>query len=181
MRYQGNLDPVPKIHKSISSRAMPVSRSRRIVKCAWISAAVLMLLPVWYVSAWLTVSRAEHDGHISITTAQKIRPAFAPLLDYCESELPASGLLRHIWWSVNPPVVLKTTPSRGRGAFGRIWLIPALSPPRTAAVDETIFAEFPPQATETSPQRKWKLQRKSASDPWIAVEAGDREEHGIAK
>lgn len=156
---------------------MPGSRLRRVVRCAWISAAVLILLPVWYVSAWLTVSRAERDRYISKTTAWTVRPAFAPLLDYCKSDLPGSKLLGRIWWSVNPPVFLSGSFGSGGGSgmlVGKIWMIPTLSPPQTAAVEAFVQEEF-------SPRPRWKLQRKSAGQPWIAVSEGDGDEPSNAK
>lgn len=62
--------------------------------------AGVVLLLTWYVATWLTVSKAR----INPPLAQRIQPAFAPLILYCDSELPGSGWLRDLWWWVNPPV-----------------------------------------------------------------------------
>lgn len=79
------------------------SRSHRITRCGVSIVAATTLLAVWYVAAWLTASRAVHDGIVSMQTAQTIRPAFVPLIRFCNSDLPASGWLRCVWLSVNPP------------------------------------------------------------------------------
>jgi hypothetical protein len=84
---------------------MPCTRRRRIVRRAVMALAVVLLLPVWYVAAWLAVSRAAHDGMIRPATVLTIRPAFAPLITYCESELPAAAWLRGVWWRINPVTV----------------------------------------------------------------------------
>jgi hypothetical protein len=57
-----------------------------------------------YIGTWLAVSRAEHDGFITAQTVQIVRPAFVPLISYGESDRPGAGLLRELWWMVNPPV-----------------------------------------------------------------------------
>jgi hypothetical protein len=69
---------------------MPPTRPRRIVRRAVLVFAGVVLLPVWYVAAWLAVSRAERDGHITYYIGGQIRPAFSPLLSYSEANLPGS-------------------------------------------------------------------------------------------
>jgi hypothetical protein len=117
---------------------------RRILRRVALTIATVALLPLWYVAAWLTVSRAEHDRLISFSTAQRVRPAFVPLLRYCESELPGSRLLGRTWWYVNPPVIEKLVVSTPMGveAIGTIWIESSLQAPRPPEVDLAIKAEF---------------------------------------
>jgi len=75
---------------------------RRIVRRAVMALAVVVLLPVWYVGSWLAISRAQRDRLIHPRTAQKISPAFRPIVDYCDTELPGSNTLRRLWWYLNP-------------------------------------------------------------------------------
>lgn len=113
-------------------------RQRRIA----LTIAAVILLPVWYVLAWLTISRAERDGHISLALAKKFQPAFVPLLSFCESELPGAGVLGHVFWSVNPPRIVRGSENNGEIGFLKWWMHPTLAPPRTAEVDELVRAEF---------------------------------------
>jgi hypothetical protein len=83
---------------------MPSNRPRRIVRWVLLTLTAVVLLPFWYVGAWLVVSRADCGGHISPAFVQKLRPAFVPLLTYCSSDLPGSRTLCRIWWRVNPPM-----------------------------------------------------------------------------
>lgn len=115
---------------------MTAHRRRRIA----LTIAAVILLPVWYVLTWLTISRAERDGHISLALTQKLRPAFVPLLEYCESERLGSSVLGQVWWSVNPPRIF--TGVSDNGAQFRGWIHPTLAPPRTAEVEEFVRAEF---------------------------------------
>lgn len=77
--------------------------SPRVRRRTLFALAVVVLLPAWYVATWIVVSRAAHKGTISRTTAATIRPAFVPILSYCDSSLPASDALVSLWWDVNEP------------------------------------------------------------------------------
>jgi len=119
---------------------MPLTRRHRIVRRAVMALVVVVLLPIGYVGVWLAISRAEHDGHIGRATVQGIRPAFVPLVRYCESELPGSDVLGEMWWLVNPPKI--ETGKSGALTFKYVTT-PQLAPPTTARVDEILKAEFP--------------------------------------
>lgn len=113
-------------------------RTRRVVRRIALTLAAVVLLLVWYVGAWLTVSRAEHDRMITAATARKVRPAFVPILKYCDSDLPGAGFLSHLWWSVNPPMLDFSQPRfPGPGVRG---LYSALAPPQTTASREALKA-----------------------------------------
>lgn len=119
---------------------MAEPRKRRIVRRVLWTFAAVAVLPVWYLAAWLTVSRAEHDRIINFATAQKVRPAFVPLLSYCESDLPGSGVLRRTWWLVNPPVIVKGivyNPMVGQ-VTDIVCIGSTLQPPPPADVDAAI-------------------------------------------
>src|SRR5690349_12126936 len=127
---------------------MPMQRRRRIVRTVLWTCAALVLLPVWYIVTWLTVSRAEHEGHVGLGTAHKLRPAFVPLLHYSDSELPGSELLRRTWWFVNPPVIVKgRTTSSGEVFAGTIWIGSPLQPPPPPEVVATINLKMNGYAT----------------------------------
>ena len=59
-----------------------------------------VLLVVWYVGAWLLVSRAAREGMIGWGTAKLIRPAFAPLILYCDTRLPGGDAVSDLWHAV---------------------------------------------------------------------------------
>jgi hypothetical protein len=80
---------------------MPASRCR-IIRWTVVAVVAPVLLLASYVSAWLCVSRAVHDGHLTVADTNPIRPIFAPLIRYSESELPGAQLLKRLWWKVNP-------------------------------------------------------------------------------
>src|SRR5262245_60471502 len=79
-----------------------MKNSRRIVRRAVMALAVVVL-PVWYVAAWLAVSRATHDGFISGPMAARLAPVFAPIRHYAgRYSGPGSRELYDAWWAVNP-------------------------------------------------------------------------------
>ena len=96
---------------------MPTTRSRRIVRRAVLVQAGCVLLPIWSVGAWLSVSRARHDGVINGATAATLAPAFAPVRHDSGREFPGSHQLRYIWWVLNPVVRIRpgqlTSPATG--------------------------------------------------------------------
>jgi hypothetical protein len=81
---------------------MANEHKRRIVRRVGLGVTAVLLLPVWYVAAWLVVSRAAHDRIISAETTMKMRPAFRPIKLYCDADLPGGAALRDLWWKVNP-------------------------------------------------------------------------------
>jgi hypothetical protein len=88
--------------RELAVSAMAEPRKRRIVRRAVMALVVVVLLPVWYVGAWLAVSRAERDGLAASRTLERAYPVFVPLLRYCESDWPGADLLSRVWWKVNP-------------------------------------------------------------------------------
>jgi len=80
---------------------MPCPRRRRTVRRVALCIAAVLLLPVWYVAAWLAVSRAAHDGYISVNSVAMVRPVFVPLKSYCDAKRPGGAVLRDLWWTVN--------------------------------------------------------------------------------
>jgi hypothetical protein len=110
-----------------------MTRRRRIVRRVVLTVAVPLLLLCGYVGTWLAVSRAEHDSFISIRTVQAVRPAFAPLVSYSESDRPGAGTLRELWWLVNPP--MKRTFTMGSASVaGWFVLNSAIAPPQPERV-----------------------------------------------
>jgi hypothetical protein len=81
---------------------MPATRSRRIIRWTTIAIVTPVLLLVSYVSSWLCVSRAVHEGHLTVADTARLRPVFIPLIAYSESQLPGGRRLQRLWWKVNP-------------------------------------------------------------------------------
>jgi len=82
---------------------MHTTRSRRIIRRAVMALAVVVLLPVWYVGTWLVLSRAAREDMIDGSMTAQIRPAFVPLIWYCNSDLAGAELLHDIWWTTAKP------------------------------------------------------------------------------
>jgi hypothetical protein len=80
------------------------SPRKRIVRRAVMAVAVVLLLPMAYVSAWLSASRAIHNGIISAhcLVSNLGFVVFAPLMDYSGSDRPGSRQLFDLWWTINP-------------------------------------------------------------------------------
>lgn len=117
------------------SSGMGTSRARRTVRWIVIAVSTPILLLSWYIAAWFAVSRAIHNGYINGTTAQTIRPAFVPLLKYCESELPGARRLCDLWWRVNPRFTVIT--------------IDGMVPVQLESIETTIgFRSGPPMSNE---------------------------------
>jgi hypothetical protein len=68
--------------------------------------AVVVLLPAWYVAAWLGVSLAVNHGIVGAGAGEAVRPAFKPLILYCDLRKPGSDTLHRLWWTVsaNPEI-----------------------------------------------------------------------------
>jgi hypothetical protein len=81
---------------------MAEPRKRRIARRVVLTVATIVLLPVWYVAAWLAVSKATHEGLIKSSTAKVLRPVFAPVLNYTDAELPGASLLHRVWYTTCP-------------------------------------------------------------------------------
>jgi hypothetical protein len=64
--------------------------------------AVLVTLPAWYIAAWFAVSRAAGIGIISVGIADSLRPAFSPIIRYCDTGRPGASRLSELWWTLNP-------------------------------------------------------------------------------
>jgi len=90
---------------------MPTTRRRRIVKRAVMALAGVVLLPVWYVLAWLTWPTIERNSVMSVPDAA---PLFVPIERYCEADLPGSSTLRKWDYEVNTkPIWVALTRTRG--------------------------------------------------------------------
>jgi hypothetical protein len=74
----------------------------RIIRRAVMALAVVVLLPGWYVASWLSISRLADEGFVSRGTTNTIRPAFEPVLLYCECGMPGADVLTKTYWAVNP-------------------------------------------------------------------------------
>jgi hypothetical protein len=82
---------------------------------------VVVLLPVWYVLAWLTVSRAAGSGLIGSGTANLVSPAFVPLIRYCDQPRPGARSLSELWWRTNPLHVLHKAPGTFNQPANPLW------------------------------------------------------------
>jgi hypothetical protein len=82
---------------------MSERHKRQIVRRIVLTIAAIVLLPVWYVGAWLVASRADRDGIINYNVGRKTRHFFTPLVSYCNEDRPGAELLIDIWWTINPP------------------------------------------------------------------------------
>ena len=78
------------------------SRKSRIVRRLALTSIASFVLLCWYIGLWMTVCRARTHNIMSYETAMFVRPVFAPLIGYCNSELPGSTGLSDFWWSINP-------------------------------------------------------------------------------
>jgi len=81
---------------------MQVNRRRRIIRWTLIAVVAPVLFLASYVSAWLCLSRAVHDGQLTVADTVPAQPLFRPLVTYCESSLPGARPLQRLWWMVNP-------------------------------------------------------------------------------
>jgi hypothetical protein len=83
---------------------MAKKRKRRMV-----IAAMLVLLPVWYVGAWFAVSKAGSSGsNVVRTAAVAMSPVFMPIRCYSRAALPGSTWLIEQWWKMHPAKVYTT-------------------------------------------------------------------------
>jgi hypothetical protein len=112
---------------------MATSRKRRFVKRAVLAVAGVVLLVSGYVSSWFTVSWAERTGTIAPLTAERLRPAFFPVLQFCESDLPGAGILADAWWRMNPPVVVNAVSGNGEQVSFLMMPASSLGPRRNKA------------------------------------------------
>jgi hypothetical protein len=81
---------------------MSETRRRRIVRRTVLALAAVVLLPLWYVAAWLAVSKVTHEGLIKTSIAQSLRPLFVPILNYTDANLPGASLLHRAWYTTCP-------------------------------------------------------------------------------
>lgn len=91
--------------------AMPTTRRRRISRRAVMVLAVVVLLPVLYVGAWLSYSRAAQDELMPYAVQSPLALLFRPAVAYADSEWPGALLLSTLWWRLNesPNGVLGST------------------------------------------------------------------------
>lgn len=83
---------------------MRSSHPRRIIRRAVTALAVVVLLPVWYVGAWLVWPRIG-DGSLygrTPTLVAAINRFFEPLDSYILTGNPGSDELNRLWWWANP-------------------------------------------------------------------------------
>src|SRR5262245_60193839 len=78
---------------------MSATRPRRIVTRAVMVVAVVVLLEVGYVSAWIAATKASDYGTVS--DAEFFLPVFRPLIQYADSDLPGGTALSDLWWLAN--------------------------------------------------------------------------------
>ena len=97
------------------------TRHRRIVRWGLLGVCGILLLPVWYVLTWLAVSRAAGDGLIGNSTATFIRPAFLPLIRYCDQPRPGARTLSELWWRTNPLHELHKAPGTYIQPANPLW------------------------------------------------------------
>ena len=111
------------LHLAWQSLSIPqlTPRTRRIVRRSVITVvAAIVLLPSAYISAWVLVSRAALQGHISRATAKNIAPTFAPIKTYCRDRRPGWKLLSRLWMGSMPEKV----PNNGTAFHMMIWFAP---------------------------------------------------------
>lgn len=119
------------------------SQKRRSRNRLAILAAVLLLLPAYYVGTWLAVSKAATHHLIGFRVTSAVRSAFVPLIDYCNSDKPGARCLSRIYWWVNTR----------REANGRVSTVGGpLSPwPRVSDIPQRDTT--PPSTTEPPSSR----------------------------
>jgi hypothetical protein len=110
------------------------SRKRRIVRTVVLMLALPLLLLTGYVSTWIAVSKSARENFISQNTALTLRPAFAPLIRFCDSESPGGAELNRLWWTINPRKIV------GNGDVQMEYATSALA---LAPSDLTVFGLVP--------------------------------------
>lgn len=83
------------------------SRRHLVIRYSLLTVGLIVLLPIWYVLAWLAVSRAAGDGLIGNGTVTLVRPVFLPLIRYCDQPRPFAESLSALWWQTNPLLVFR--------------------------------------------------------------------------
>jgi hypothetical protein len=78
------------------------TRKRRIARTVLLILALPLLLLTGYVSTWIAVSKAARENLISSSTALALRPVFAPLIRFSDTEYPGGTGLNRLWWGINP-------------------------------------------------------------------------------
>ena len=73
-------------------------RRRRIDRTVKLVIAAIVLLPAAYVMSWLVLSRAVNHGVVSPDVAAWVRPAYRPLILYCDLQRPGADTLTSLWW-----------------------------------------------------------------------------------
>jgi hypothetical protein len=94
---------------------------RRIVRRAVMALAIVVLLPVWYVGAWLAYSRAAQEELMPYPVQSGLAPLFRPAVAYADSEWPGALLLSNLWWKLNE------SPNGTLGSIDGITIAPARS------------------------------------------------------
>lgn len=115
------------------------TRKRRIVKRVLLALGACVLLLASYVASWVCVSHAGLKRYIASATAEKTRPVFAPIIRYSDSDLPGADALCHLWWFVNPPVMMPAKPD------GFVGYTAPLSPREPPDYDFMGSATLPPE------------------------------------
>lgn len=80
------------------------SRKRRIIRRTVMVLAVVALLPVWYVGAWLYWPKVQSGallGRAPVLTEAGNR-FFWPITWYSRTDYPGSDALSQLWWWANP-------------------------------------------------------------------------------
>jgi hypothetical protein len=100
-------------------------KARRTLRRALLVLAAIVLLPVVYVASWLGVSRAVNTGLVSVGVGETLRPAYKPLILYCDLKKPGTDTLHRLWWSVSTD----TDAGARRDQLPGWFLSPSLPPP----------------------------------------------------
>jgi hypothetical protein len=117
------------------------TRQRRIVRSLVLVVVAPLLLIAGYISTWLVVSRAARENLIGSNTALNLRPAFAPLIRFCDTEYPGGVALNGLWWRVNPRHVVHKNGMRIEFATSALALAPSDLPRRAAMGEPRSFPQ----------------------------------------
>jgi len=114
------------------------SRKRRVVRAMMLSLLIPLLLLAGYISTWIAVSRAARENFLSQDVILTLRPVFAPLIRFCESESPGGAELNRFWWRINPRKVVQLGDSWIEDATSALVLAPSDGPRRVGMDDPKV-------------------------------------------
>jgi hypothetical protein len=91
----------------------PAERPKKRRRLRWIAVATI-LLPVWYVGAWLLAIVALERGYLPTAYGNYIAIPFKPLLAYANSELSGADHLKELYCRLNAKEVCEVADVIGK-------------------------------------------------------------------